>query len=78
MTILDDIAAQAAAITSTADGYISDGQAVRDAKLKEAADLDAALAKLETSIAAERAKLAPAIAAWTALSLAPTAATPVA
>jgi len=28
MTILDDIAAQAAAITQTADGYISDGQAV--------------------------------------------------
>jgi len=69
VSILDDIAAQAAAITQTADGYISDGQAVRAAKLKEATDLDAALASLETAIAAERAKLAPAISAWTALSL---------
>jgi hypothetical protein len=76
MTILDDIAAQKAAITSTADGYISAAKQTAAAQLTEMQALDAALADLETAGAAERAKLAPAIAALGALNLGPTPAAP--
>ena len=71
MTILDDIAAQKTAITSTADGYIATTTAANAAALAEMQALDAALADLATSVATERAKLAPAMAALIALNLAP-------
>jgi hypothetical protein len=54
MTILDDIAAQKAAITSTADGYISAAKQTDAAHLTEMQALDAALADLETAGAAKQ------------------------
>lgn len=71
MSILDDLATQKTAITTTADNYISTTVAANAAALAEMQALDSALSDLANAITAERAKLAPAMAALTALSLAP-------
>ena len=71
MSILDDLATQKTAITTTADNYISTTVAANAAALAEMQALDAALSQQADIITAERAKLAPAMAALTALNLAP-------
>ena len=71
MSILDDLATQKTAITTTADNYISTTVAANAAALAEMQALDSALSDLADIITAERAKLAPAMAALTALNLAP-------
>ena len=71
MTILDDLATQKTAITTTSDGYIASTIAANAAALAEMQALDAALSDIAATITAERAKLAPAMAALIALNLAP-------
>ena len=52
MTILDDIAAQKAAISSTGDGYISTAGSNAQASLTEMQALDAALADMIAALTA--------------------------
>ena len=71
MSIIDDLAAQKNAITATADGYIATTTNANATALAQMQALDAGLADLAAAIVAERAKLAPAMAALTTLNLMP-------
>jgi hypothetical protein len=71
VTILDDLSTQKTAITTTSDGYIASTIAANAAALAEMQALDVALSDIAATITAERAKLAPAMAALIALNLAP-------
>ena len=69
MTIIDDLATHKAAITSTADGYISAATAAAAASLAEMQALDGALADMQAAIALERSKMALVITKLTGFSL---------
>jgi len=76
MAVTDDIAAIKAEITTNVDGTISGAASTAAASLTMMQAYDAALADLQTAIAAERAKLAVAMPALAALQLTPPAPAP--
>ena len=71
MSILDEIASHRAAVAAQADDFLTKAEVARQTTLAEMTAFDAALSDSKASFDVQRAKLAQAIDALTALNLAP-------